>query len=253
MPNVSLDRKDRKVPGQYVRKIQVLLVIFITCSFVAGTVSAGPGNQLFPGVTGSCSDPCYYQNQSLCAFGGTCCDRVTMITPGMTGAHFSGTPTSGPAPLQVQFSANSGPDIVTWSWDFGDGSYGSGMNPVHTYTMQGTYTVKLTVRQGQVNVNYQTSTYFSWGQESTWQKEAMIQVTGSVSNGDLVSSDTKGALTPVTGLIQADNTKQPGLFIPYQPGMYPSGSLWKTQPYNYQGGKLSPRVSGFTSWKTGVV
>ena len=87
-------------------------------------------------------------------------------------------PTSGQSPLKVQFSANSDSDIDSWSWDFGDGSYGSGMSPVHTYTTPGTYTVKLTVRQGQTNVNYQTSTSFSWGQENTWQKEAMIQVTG---------------------------------------------------------------------------
>ena len=35
------------------------------------------------------------QNQSLCVFGGPCSERVTMVTLGMTGAGFSGTPTSG--------------------------------------------------------------------------------------------------------------------------------------------------------------
>ncbi len=101
-----------------------------------------------------------------------------MISQDMTGARFSGTPTSGPAPLQVQFLANTGEEIATWSWDFGDGSFGSGMNPVHIYTTPGTYTVKLTVRKEQTKVNYQSSSSFSWGEENTWQKEAMIQVTG---------------------------------------------------------------------------
>ncbi len=217
---------------------------------MAGTVSAVCSSQLFPGLGDCCSDPCCDCNQSLCVFGGLCSERVTMVTLGMSGARFSGTPTSGQAPLQVQFSANSGPDIASWSWDFGDGSYGSGMNPVHTYTTPGTYTVKLTVRQGQTNVNYQTSTSFSWGQENTWQKEAMIQVTGSATTGSMVSSDQKGALIPATGLIQTGNPEQPGLTTLVTPGMYQA--VWKPQPLTYQRGKLSPRASGLTSWKTGV-
>jgi hypothetical protein len=241
------------VPGQNVRIIQGMAIFFITCSFMAVTVSAGCSSQLFPGLGGCCSDPCCEQNQSLCLFGGPCNERVTMVSLGMTGARFSGTPTSGPSPLQVQFTANSGPEIASWSWDFGDGSYGSGMNPVHTYTSPGTYTVKLTVRQGQANVNYQTSTYFAWGQESTWQKEAMIQVTGPVSTGNLVSSDQKGALTPVTGIIQAGNPEQSGQFIQYQPAMYQTSTPWKAHTLTYQRGKISPRASGLTSWKTGVV
>jgi len=176
-----------------------------------------------------------------------------MVSLGMTGARFSGTPTSGPSPLLVQFAANSGPDIASWSWDFGDGTFGSGMNPVHTYTAPGTYTVKLTVRQGQANVNYQTSTSFSWGQESTWQKEAMIQVTGPVTTSNLVSSDLKGVLNPATGLIGADNPEQPGIVTLYKPGMYQVVNLWKPQPLTYQRGKISPRASGLSSWKTGVV
>jgi hypothetical protein len=241
------------VSGQNVRIFQVLAVILIGCGIMAGTVSAADCSQFISGATGSCYDPCSEQNQSLCVFGGPCSDRATMVTLGMTGASFSGTPTSGASPLLVQFSAITGPEITSWSWDFGDGSFGSGMNPVHTYTTPGTYTVKLTVRQGQANVNYQTSTYFSWGQESTWQKEAMIQVTGPVGTGNFVSSDQKGVLTPVAGLIQAGNPEQPSQFIQYQPGMYQTGNTWKAQTLAYQRGKISPRASDLTSWKIGVV
>src|SRR2546427_141309 len=35
--------------------------------------------------------------------------------------------------------------IVSYTWDFGDGSFGSGPYPSHTYSSPGTYTVKLTV------------------------------------------------------------------------------------------------------------
>jgi hypothetical protein len=35
--------------------------------------------------------------------------------------------------------------IVGWLWDFGDGMTSTARNPVHTYTVPGTYTVSLTV------------------------------------------------------------------------------------------------------------
>ena len=62
-------------------------------------------------------------------------------------ANFTGAPTTGTAPLTVQFtdaSAN-GPD--TWAWDFqNDGTIDSAaQNPQFTYTSPGTYSVKLTV------------------------------------------------------------------------------------------------------------
>ena len=60
-------------------------------------------------------------------------------------AAFSGTPTTGNAPLSVDFTDLSTNNPTTWSWDFGD-TYGStAQNPSHIYTNPGTYTVSLTV------------------------------------------------------------------------------------------------------------
>ncbi|MBP7697472.1 MAG: S8 family serine peptidase [candidate division Zixibacteria bacterium] len=59
-------------------------------------------------------------------------------------AAFSGTPTSGTAPLTVVFTDASTNTPTSWSWNFGDGGTSTAQNPTHTYTSAGTYTVTLT-------------------------------------------------------------------------------------------------------------
>ena len=68
-------------------------------------------------------------------------------------ASFVANPSRGPAPLTVAFDASGSfdPDgqIVSYSWNFGDGATGSGITATHAYTNPGTYTVRLTVRDNQ--------------------------------------------------------------------------------------------------------
>ena len=59
-------------------------------------------------------------------------------------AAFTAAPTSGTAPLTVQFTDQSTGSPTTWEWSFGDGSAGSAQSPSHTYQTAGTYTVTLT-------------------------------------------------------------------------------------------------------------
>jgi len=61
----------------------------------------------------------------------------------------SGGPYSGGSGLPIQFNGtgSSDPDgnNLSYAWDFGDGSTGTGATPTHAYTFAGTYIVSLTV------------------------------------------------------------------------------------------------------------
>ena len=67
--------------------------------------------------------------------------------------------TSGNQPLTVQFIDISPGSPTTWNWSFGDSIYSSDQNPVHTYRMQGIYSVTLTVTNasGSSNVTIKTN------------------------------------------------------------------------------------------------
>jgi probable HAF family extracellular repeat protein len=60
-------------------------------------------------------------------------------------ANFSASPSSGYAPLTVNFTDQSTNSPTAWNWNFGDGSINSILqNPAHTYSTVGNYTVTLT-------------------------------------------------------------------------------------------------------------
>ena len=59
-------------------------------------------------------------------------------------ANFTGTPTSGYAPLAVQFTDASTYLPTSWNWSFGEGNLSVAENPLHTYVSAGSYTVSLT-------------------------------------------------------------------------------------------------------------
>jgi YVTN family beta-propeller protein len=60
-------------------------------------------------------------------------------------AAFSAYPTSGSAPLSVNFTDNSTGSPTSWKWTFGDGDTSNETNPVHVFNKTEQYTVSLTV------------------------------------------------------------------------------------------------------------
>ena len=79
--------------------------------------------------------------------------KISATGPFPPTASATATPNAGGAPLAVQFSSAASSDPygkpLTESWDFGDGTpVSTSANPVHTYTVAGTYTATLTVSNG---------------------------------------------------------------------------------------------------------
>jgi Zn-dependent metalloprotease len=90
---------------------------------------------------------------------------ITLVCAGPPAADFSGTPTSGGSPLNVQFTDLSSNDPTSWSWSFPGGtpSSSTAQNPSVTYNTPGTYDVSLTASNasgsdGETKTNYITVT-----------------------------------------------------------------------------------------------
>jgi PKD repeat protein len=74
---------------------------------------------------------------------------ITVTTPPRPVAQFIGTPTSGNAPLTVQFTDQSTNSPTSWKWEYrkSTGSwsqFSTVKNPSYTFTATGTYSIRLT-------------------------------------------------------------------------------------------------------------
>jgi subtilisin family serine protease len=74
----------------------------------------------------------------------------------------AGGPYNGTEDVMVTFngsgSGDEDGDALTYAWNFGDGSTGTGVNPTHVYTAGGNYTVTLVVNDGIVDSDPSTAT-----------------------------------------------------------------------------------------------
>ncbi|MBC8319271.1 MAG: PKD domain-containing protein [Bacteroidetes bacterium] len=81
---------------------------------------------------------------------------ITAIEPAPI-ADFVGEPTTGEAPLLVNFTDLSSGAVDAWDWNFGDGDSSSVQYPAHEYLTPGNFTVSLTVTgPGGISTNEKT-------------------------------------------------------------------------------------------------
>jgi len=95
----------------------------------------------------SCDGSTWYDMTSITANTNVCIKAFTKGSDSLK-ANFSANPTSGKAPLKVQFTDKSTGTPTSWRWVFEDGkntTVKTSQNTIHTYYNAGTYTVKLTV------------------------------------------------------------------------------------------------------------
>ncbi|MBC7874391.1 MAG: PKD domain-containing protein, partial [Ferruginibacter sp.] len=78
-----------------------------------------------------------------------CSETVTRpnyitVTSGVTGGFTHTQPTVCAAPATVTFTNTStGPPVLSYTWDFGDGNFSTLTNPVHTFNTNGNFVVTL--------------------------------------------------------------------------------------------------------------
>lgn len=109
------------------------------------------------------------------------------------------------SPLSVKFDASSSVDIdgriISYDWDFGDGSKGKGKRVNHTYALAGQYTVKLIVTDNeQLQGLKESILVFQEGNRNPTAKISNVNVNGSIPididfDGQLSSNPEGGDLS----------------------------------------------------------
>jgi len=139
---------------------------------------------------------------------------ITAYTP--VAASFSGSPTSGVAPLAVDFGNESTGDYDTCAWAFGDGGTSADCNdPSHTYTTADVYTVSLAVSG-------------LGGSDTLTRANLITVVTGARTSiepegGSLVYTDTMGNRTVIEVPADAVTETVELVYTPVETVTAPSG------------------------------
>lgn len=114
-------------------------------------------------------------------------------------AYFNVVPTTGSSPLFVEVNASSSidpdGDILTYAWDFSDGAFGSGVTLTHTYTVDGQYTIRLTVTDSQ-------------GQQGTTAQTIWVIQPSDLPEASFTASPSSGG-TPLTAAFNAAASTDP--------------------------------------------
>ena len=119
------------------------------------------------------------------SFGSAVLNSVSSVAVSFPTVQFTVYPTSGGTPLPVQFTSpnsdSGGNTIVSWNWNFGDGSNSILHNPSHTYQTAGIFYPSLIVTNGNGTQIY-----------ATGPQVHVAAYLGLVLNGGFETSDFTG-------------------------------------------------------------
>jgi PKD repeat protein len=113
-------------------------------------------------------------------------------------AQFSGTNTSGTAPLSVSFTDQSTGDVTGWAWTFGDGGTSTQRNPTRTYQSPGTYNVTLRVT-GPAGNSQLTKSGFVNVSDAPEAPQAVFSATNTSGDAPLMVTFSDQSTGDVTG------------------------------------------------------
>jgi PKD repeat protein len=155
---------------------------------------------------------------------GVALETITVGEAGAPTAVINVTPsTTGIAPFTVYFDASGSSvvegcgscSIVSYAWNFGDGSTGTGMTISHVYTVAGTYIVVLTVTDSNGNTGYDSETIKvnAAGVPNTITLQANPLTVTAGGGTSLITATVKDAgANPVTdGTTVTFNATSPGI------------------------------------------
>jgi PKD repeat protein len=157
------------------------------------------------------------------------------LTPSFT------TPTtSGTAPLNVAFTDTTSGTVIAWHWNFGDGYTSTMQHPSHVYKQAGSYTVTLTVSNGNSSQTLVRPSYINvsaapqsltlrLNAPATVQVNNIFTVTVRLENAT-ASQDIQGVIVNlkpgnlgmVTAVCNQPDTDQADNLIPYDSTTYPA-------------------------------
>ena len=116
-------------------------------------------------------------------------------------ARMTASPTSGTAPLTVDFDGSSSTDPdgdpLTYTWSFGDGAQATGPTASHTYAASGSYTARLTVDDGRNGTHSASLTI------------AVSPASGNRPPQAVISANPRSATIPFTVTLDGSGSSDP--------------------------------------------
>lgn len=204
-PNVDVLAKLYNASGAYLASANpsTLLSATFTYTLTAGTyyLSVEPTGYGTPSVDGYSTYGC------VGTYSITGSVAPPPSVPSAPVAAFSATPISGSAPLNVSFNGSASSDaggfITAYTWDFGDGTSGSGPTLTHLYTSIGTYTARLTVTDNQ-------------GLTGTSSTTITVQAPNTAPTASIAATVITGTAPLTIGFSGAGSRDPDGSIIAYQ-------------------------------------